>query len=516
MAAVVSPQRWARAKEVFAAVMAQPTEGRQAFIEHACGDDQLLARAVLDLVASNEAAGSFLERRVKDVSHGDETAGQARVDLLSTGTVVSNYRIVGRLGQGGMGVVFEGEDLRLGRRVALKFLPENAALTASAMARFSREARAASALNHPNICVVYDIDEHMGRPFIVMEKLEGDSLDRWIKRETIPIPRLLEVAIDVAEALEAAHSKHIVHRDVKSANVFVTAGGRAKVLDFGLAKLLTDRADSGDQDGSVAPVPDPAGARDVGLTSTGMALGTAAYMSPEQARGELLDARSDLFSLGVVLFEMATARRPFEGAGSADLREAILRDTPLPPSRLRADLPRRLESTILKLLEKDRARRHGTAGELLQELRGLQRSQIRSAARPRITILIRAAVVVAAAAVVSFGAIALHGWQDHERATMRQEILDAARTDNVEEIARLLHTGFSAVEALDYQGNTACHVAAEYGQHRTLRLLLRLGCDPSTKNIHGDDAFMIAAARQPQNTELWRVLDQWRADHAPR
>jgi hypothetical protein len=408
-----------------------------------------------------------------------------------------------------MGVVYEGEDLRLGRRVALKFLPDSAALNPAALERFRREARAASSLDHPNICVVHDIDEHGGRPFIVMEKLEGESLECWIARETIPVPRLLEIAIQIAEALEVAHRKRILHRDVKAANVFVTVDGRAKVLDFGLAKLLTDRGESTAEEGSPIAQAEASMPRELAVTSTGMALGTDAYMSPEQARGEPLDARSDLFSLGVLLFEMATGRRPFEGAGNADVRQAILTATPMSASQLRADVPPAVARVILKLLEKDKARRHPSARDLIDDLRAVHSASAHSRS-PVTKALMRGASMAAVLWMVAFG---YRRWVDHERWVKRQQLLDAARSDNGEEIARLLEAGLSANEAVDHQGNAACHVAAEYGMYRSLRLLLRQGCDPSRKNIHGDDAFTIAAARQPGNQQVRLLLDEWRHHH---
>src|SRR5882757_3635477 len=293
------------------------------------------------------------------------------------GELIGHYRILRKLGRGGMGVVYEAEDTKLGRRVALKFLPEDKHRDPQTLERFLREARSASSLNHPGICTMHAIEEDNGKTFLAMELLEGQSLDALLVNAPLTFGRTLDIGIQLADALDAAHKKGIVHRDIKPANIFITERGQAKILDFGLANQLATGRKVGEtisMGATAANIPAVLLETDPNLTEPGMALGTVAYMSPEQVCGEKLDGRSDLFSFGIVIYEMATGRQAFSGATAGVVFNQILERQPAPPSQLNPEVPAKLEEIIEKALEKDLKLRYHTAGDMRADLQRLKRA----------------------------------------------------------------------------------------------------------------------------------------------
>jgi eukaryotic-like serine/threonine-protein kinase len=385
----LTPERWAQIEELFQRALDCDPEHRVGLLDEVGIDDPELRREVEALLSSQERAGGRLKAAVSD--------GLDFVEFPLEGLTVSHYRILDGLGEGGMGQVYRAEDIRLGRRVAVKFLPDDSSRNPAALGRFEREARSASALEHPNICPIYEFGEHDGRQFIVMQLLDGQTLRELIAATNpgnppLGVGKLLDLAIQILDGLNAAHQKGIIHRDIKPANIFVTNLGQAKILDFGLAKLTPTLPSVGDEskrdhrgihpvenigDGSRSRTPDPF------LSRTGAAMGTAGYMSPEQARGDTLDARTDLFSFGLVLYEMATGQRAFKGNTGPVLHEALLKRLPTPARTLNPALRPKLARIIHKAIEKNREARYQSALEIFDDLSNLKRETERSPGRRR-------------------------------------------------------------------------------------------------------------------------------------
>jgi hypothetical protein len=404
----MSPERWQQIAEPCDSALSLEPDRRAAFLEQACAGDAVLRQELEALLACDELSPRFLETPALEaaVAALTDQATEAE-ELLPAGSQIGPYRIVALLGAGGMGQVYQARDTRLERDVALKFLPAASAHEPEALIRFQREARAASALNHPNICTLHDIGEHEGRPVLVMELLEGQSLKDRLQAGPLPVGQVLELAVQISDALQAAHLKGIVHRDIKPGNLFLTSRGEAKILDFGLSKLLSESQPP--PEAGLAPAGQTLPAEDT-ISRAGAVMGTVAYMSPDQAEGRPVDASSDVFSLGAVLYEMLAGCRPFQGESSLATLSAILRDRPVPLRQLRADVPWALERIVNRCLEKNREARYASAAELWKDLAGLRSRLARRAGlrailrRPRFAV---PAVLVLVAVAVGIGWISV-------------------------------------------------------------------------------------------------------------
>jgi serine/threonine-protein kinase len=421
--------RWQKIERIFHIALEAEPERRATILDGSCAGDESLRLEVESLLAHHEKADTFIETpafaTAKPTSSSEESSSKSGGAVpFTVGAVIGQYRVLEELGAGGMGVVYKAEATKLGRLVALKFLPETLARDASALERFQREARAASALNHPNICTIYDIEEYQGHPFIAMEYLDGRALKDHILGRTLDSDEISKLGIQIAEALSAAHSKGVVHRDVKPGNIVVTVSGPVKVLDFGLAKLIGSQGEN-------APT--------VSLTESHTVTGTLPYMSPEQLRGREVDSRTDIYALGVVLYEMSTGRRPFTAEISPQLIDDILNSPPPLPRQVNPKISPKLEEIILKCLEKDPEDRYQTAKEIAVDLRRMTSpssvSQRLVASRPkrfgRVAWFLRAAIPMLALAILIIGWIFLRTtYFNPSRSIAVLPLLDESKDDS--------------------------------------------------------------------------------------
>jgi serine/threonine protein kinase/tetratricopeptide (TPR) repeat protein len=418
----MDPKRWKQVDDLFQAALDLPPDQRDGFVRQACAGDETVEREVRSLLARDDSAQGFLPGRAIEAAARSSAAGDSGAHSL-IGSTIGRYRLIEQLGSGGMGVVYKAQDLELGRNVALKFLPDEFAYDSGALERLRREARAASRLNHPNICTIYEIGRDGGRSFIAMEYLEGTTLKHRIQGRPLSPETLVPLAIAIADALETADTAGIIHRDIKPANIFVTQREHAKILDFGLAKLESV-AESG-------PYSPTAATRTIEeqITAAGSVMGTVSHMSPEQVRGEPLDRRTDLFSFGVVLYEMATGTLPSPGQQVSIVIDAILNRVPAPPASLNPALPAEIERIILKCLEKDRERRYQHASGIRADLQRFQ-GAAQSADAPRSSPTRWKAIAALATGIIALSAGSYFFFQRPPKLTDKDSIVVADFRNN--------------------------------------------------------------------------------------
>jgi len=470
-------------ERLFEHAAALDPSGRTAFLETACAGDARLRSEVESLLALEEEAKDFLERPALELE-AMAAIRQGNERVLLPGDRVGPYRVIALAGRGGMGEVYSAQDTRLQRRVALKFLPRRLVRNSQALERFQREARTASALNHPNICTIYDIGEQDGQPYIVMELLEGQTLKQRLVQGPLQATELVSIALQAVDALDAAHAKGIIHRDIKPANLFISTGGIVKMLDFGLAKLVSESP----QPSNGSETVEPAGMED-SITLPGAVMGTAPYMSPEQIKSETLDARSDLFSLGATLYQAAVGALPFQGETKSEIAQAILSATPIRPRQLQPGLPPELERIILKALDKEAAMRYQSAKQLYGELR-------RAAGK---RLIGRPWIWLAAAAALALGALipAIISWRaDSEPQFRRVAVLpivfESAGEEHVaEEITDAISGGLaklpglsliSRASAMRYKGTKKN--ASEIGQELRVDGIIKGSAKSAGERLH--------------------------------